>query len=185
MGNTLTEKCGCWDVAFWQSSRIVCVCVCVYSADFMISDYIVSYHLSIYIHNTCHVRRFFVSPGDPFISSYDFRSRVLVCMDLVTHHKKRYTCAHYTPVFRENFLLTPLFINPLLGVDDWNVPCGQSLSCVYFLGDSWPYLLVRLVLTHPMTSLAPPSFDAIWSRVWMPRGTFRVVTCHRNLCLIA
>ena len=172
---------GCCVLAKFENS----VCVCVYSADFMISDYIVSYHLSIYIHNTCHVRRFFVSPGDPFISSYDFRSRVLVCMDLVTHHKKRYTCAHYTPVFRENFLLTPLFINPLSGVDDWNVPCGQSLSCVYFLGDSWPYLLVRLVLPHPVTSLAAQVSMLFNLGARMPRGAFWVVICHRNLCLIA
>jgi len=53
---------------------------------------------------------FFVSLGDPFKS--------IVCVDLVTHHKKRCTCAHYTPVLRENFLLTLLSINLLSGVDD-------------------------------------------------------------------
>jgi hypothetical protein len=89
----------------------------------------------------------------PIIFSYSLRCRVFLCMDLVTHHKKRYTCAHYTPILRENFLLTPLF-KTLLWVADWNVPCGQSLPCLYFCGDSWPYLSVCLVLTHPMTSLA-------------------------------
>ena len=39
-------------------------------------------------------------------------------MDLVTHHKKTiHMRAHYTPILRENFLLTPLF-NALLGVVD-------------------------------------------------------------------
>ena len=38
-----------------------------------------------------------------FKSKYGFLEEGCVCMDLVTRHKKRYTCAHYTPVLRENF----------------------------------------------------------------------------------
>ena len=52
---------------------------------------------------------------------------------------------------------------------------------VYFLGDSWPYLLVRLVLPHPVTSLAAQVWMLFNLGAWMPRGAFRVVTCHRNL----
>ena len=122
----------------------------------------------------CRIRWIFILPGDPFISSYGFRSRVCVCLDLVTHHKERYTCTHYTPVLGENFLLTPLFNNPLSGVDDWNIPCGQSLSCVYFFGHSWPYLLVRLALAHPMMSLADQVSMLFNLGVWMSQGTFRL-----------
>ena len=120
----------------------------------------------------------------PFISSYGFRSRVLVCMDLVPHHKKRYKCAHCTPVLRENFLLTPLLnlswglLTEVLHVD------SRWPACILFR-DSWPYLLVRLVLPHPVTSLAAQVSMLFNLGARMPRGAFWVVICHRNLCLIA
>jgi len=43
----------------------------------------------------------------PIFCSYGLRNRVRLCVDLVTHHQKRYTCAHYTPVLREKFFAYP------------------------------------------------------------------------------
>ena len=133
-----------------------------------------------------NVRRFFVSPDDQLFPTMVLEAGCVRVWTLLLTTRND-THAPNTHLFLGRiFLLTPLFINPLFsGVDDWNVPCGQSLSCVYFGRNSWPYLLVRPVLPHPMTSLAAQVSMLFNLGVWMPRGTFRVVTCHRNLCLIA
>jgi hypothetical protein len=54
---------------------------------------------------------------------------------------------------------------------------GNSLCTVcIFLGDSWPYLLERLVLPHPVTSLAAQVSMLFNIGVWMPRGD--ISGCH-------
>ena len=129
-----------------------------------------------------------VAPGDfslaklPIISSYSLRCRVLVCMDLVTHHKKRYKCTHYTPVLREIFCLPCwLTLSCKLMIGTFNV---GSPSCI-FGGTSDYIFLVRLVLPQSMTSL-DVHFSMLFNQGFgMPCGTFWVVTCYRNLCLIA
>ena len=56
-------------------------------------------------------------------------------MDLVIHHKKRYTCAHSTPVLSENFLLAPLF-KSLLGLLIEMLHVNSYCPACIFWGDS-------------------------------------------------
>ena len=97
------------------------------------------------------------------------KRRVCLCVDLVTHHQKRYKCAHYTPFLRENFFL-PLCLTLFSRVVDWNFPCGQLLSFLYFFGNLWPYLVVLLVQPLPITSLATQSSTLFNVGVWTSRG---------------
>ena len=78
---------------------------------------------------------------------------VCVCVDLVTHHQKRYTCAHYTPVLRENSSLAPLF-NYLLGSCWFKCSMWTVAVLFIFFEDLWTYLVLLLVKPNPMTSLA-------------------------------
>ena len=101
-----------------------------------------------------------------------------MCMDLVTHHKKRYKCTHYTPVLREIFCLPCwLTLSCKLMIGTFNV---GSPSCI-FGGTSDYIFLVRLVLPQSMTSL-DVHFSMLFNQGFgMPCGTFWVVTCYRNL----
>jgi len=91
------------------------------------------------------------------------------------------THVHITQLFLGISFVYPLFVNPLF--------CGwcfkRSLCTVtvlrVFLGDSWPYLLLRLVLQHPMTSLSARVSILFNLEIWMPSGKFPVVTCYRKL----
>jgi len=114
----------------------------------------------------------------PLIPSYGFkRQGVCVCVwtfSLTTI--KRYTCAHYTPVLRENFLLTPL-------VFFW----GCWLSCSMWT-DAALFVFILVLVTifgsnaQPMTSYAAQILMLFNLGIGMPRGTFWFVACYRNLC---
>ena len=103
---------------------------------------------------------FFVSPGDPFKSKYGFQ-RKGACVDLVTHHNKRYTCTHHTPALRENFLLTPLSINPLSGLTIETFMRTVIVPRVYFLGGLVTKFVSASGPNTPCDVTCRPSFDAI------------------------
>jgi len=90
---------------------------------------------------------------------------------------KRYTCAHYTPVLRQNFLLTP-FVLTLF----W----GSWLRCSMWT-DAALFVLFLVLVTifgsnaRPMTSY-PDQIPMLFNLgIGMPRGTFRFIACYRNL----
>ena len=56
----------------------------------------------------CRVRRFLLSRQVTLLNPAMVLEEGCVCVDLVTHHKKRYTCAHYTPVLKDTFFAYPV-----------------------------------------------------------------------------
>jgi len=82
-------------------------------------------------------------------------------VDLVTHYNKQYTCTHYSPVLRENVLLTSLAINPLSGeMIEKFYENSHCTACIFF----WGLMTIFVSASGPNTPCdvtCRPSFDAI------------------------